>query len=112
MIFVNNKAEYFGSKFSSGYPTEIKLFKELLEGEAKFIMENDKLVLNEIASGQEVDFILTFGLYDENGEDIKNYPGPIPAMLISYGLDNVDSSDKVYYWMSGGTIVKCVSEDK
>lgn len=34
-------------------------------------------------------FALTLGLYDENGEDIKNYTGSIPVMVISYSLENV-----------------------
>ena len=38
-------------------------------------------------------FSITVGLYDENGENIKNYPGAIPVMVISYSLQNV-SLDK------------------
>ena len=57
LSFANNTAEYYGSKFSSGYPTKIKFISEKLDNSISYEVVNDSILeeeywlFNDIASG-------------------------------------------------------------
>ena len=56
VVFTNNTAEYYGSKFSSGYPAKIKFLNESFSNDTEFQTANDSndeviYTLTNLASG-------------------------------------------------------------
>ena len=56
LSFANNTAEYYGSKFSSGYPAKIKFISEKLDNLTSYEFINSSFgkeywLFNDIASG-------------------------------------------------------------